>query len=120
MEQKFKQELVDGILDKFIKGVYVLEYVMNSLMMINHLLKEHPKDDFLNQAKTNGELIKNDLIDEYCNVGKFISDKLLDKLEGENLTIFLNSSRSLISISSRKGTTVKTDVSIHPTSDKVH
>lgn len=120
MEQEFKEELVQGILDKFIKGIFVLEYVMNTLMMIEHLLKHHPHDEFLNEGKKNGELIRAALIEEYTNVGKFIHDKVIDKLNQENLTIFLNSSQSLINITQRQGTTVKTDVSIHPTSDKVH
>lgn len=120
MNQEMNEVVTEGVFNKYLTGVYTLEYTMNTLMIVGHILRNHPSDEMLLDTKKRGELIKIQLVEELSNLGSFILDKFFDDFKQEDKELFLRSSEVLANIVINSDTEVKTDVSIQPTSNKVH
>lgn len=113
-------ELQQKMLEKFLVGVFNLEYIDRTLHILNKVTSSGHSHEIIIDTKGMGERLLGHLISECVSLGSFITDNLVEGFSSEDQEVFLTSSQTLAKITINLDTKDKSDVSIHPTNQQVH
>jgi hypothetical protein len=113
-------ELQQKMLEKFLVGVFNLEYIDRTLHILNKITSSGHSHEIIIDTKGMGERLLEHSISECVSLGSFITDNFFEGFNNEDKEVFLTSSQTLAKITTNLDTKDKSDVSYPQTNQQVH